>query len=264
MTRTFQADERLTTLGSQRVRSLNHLSPRAADAIEGGGLVVLLPGLGLPGYTLPTAAAIAARGVECAVLDIPGFGSSEPRSARPHIDAIGAVATQWILQEAGTRPVVVLGHSTGAQAALTAALGLQTQRRTFAVVMAGPTFRPEHRRVPRLLAATPFAYRNDAPAEIDVMEVLRARFDLLRLAGSGLRDAPESRIAGLVAPVAVTAGEHDSYAPSEWVTLLARSAVQSSRVRTSIVGGSHNNLYTHPAEVADVALLALEDARTWH
>jgi hypothetical protein len=31
-------------------------------------------------------------------------------------------------------------------------------------------------------------------------------------------------------------------------------------VRTSRLGGSHNNLFTHPGEVADLVLLAAEDA----
>ncbi|MDV3220867.1 alpha/beta hydrolase [Intrasporangium sp.] len=262
MTTSFPAAERRTALGAHRVRSLHH-GAQAAEGPHDPGLVVLLPGLGLPGYTLPTAAAIASRGVECAVLDVPGYGSSEPRSSRPTIDAIGSVAAQWILQEAANRPVVVLGHSTGAQAALTSALGLQTHRRRLALVLAGPTFRPEHRRVLRLIAATPFAYRDDRLAEIDIMEVLRARSDLVRLVASGLRDVPEDRVAGLFAPLSVMAGEHDSYAPPGWLSLLAASAVGSAVVRTSIIGGSHNNLYTHPDEVADVALIALEDAVAW-
>ncbi|GAA6524212.1 alpha/beta fold hydrolase [Intrasporangium sp. DVR] len=259
MRATFRADERQTLVGPRGVRSLHHL-PRGGEPAADGALVVVLPGLGLPGYTLPTADAIAARGIECAVLDVPGFGSSQPRSARPHIEAVGALAAQWVAQVAEDRPVVVLGHSTGAQAALATALALEP-RRALALVMAGPTFRPEHRHVLRLLGATPLAYRKDRLAEVDVREVLRARLDLVRLVVSGVRDVPEARIAALAAPVTLIAGEHDSYAPREWLAALADAASRSTRVRTAVVHGSHNNLYTHPDELADAVLLALADAR---
>ena len=228
------------------------------------GLVVIVPGLGLPGYTLSTAQAVAARGVECAVLDVPGFGSTDPRSSRADVEAIGSVGQQWVLEEAGCGPVVVLAHSTGAQAALVSVPGLQAKRHQVALVMAGPTFRPEHRRAPRLLASTPLAYRRDGLGEIHLTEVLRARADLVRLFRSGLRDEPESRVAGLAAPLTVTAGGvADTNAPPAWLDQLASSAVRAAGTRTSLLGGSHNNLYTHPDEVAGLVLLALDDARAW-
>ena len=253
--------ERRSAVGPDRVwvRSVHHLPSGAGHR----GLVVVLPGLGLPGYTLPTAEAVAARGVECAVLDVPGFGSAHPRSSRPDIEAIASVARHWVLEQAGRRPVVVLGHSTGAQAALVTVLGLQSKRRGVALVMAGPTFRPEHRRVAQLLASTPLAYRLDRLGEIHVKEVLRARVDLVRMVRSGLRDAPESKVAGLAAPLTVTAGVADAYAPSAWLDLLARSAVRSVGTRTSVLAGSHNNLYTHPHEVAALVALAMDDALAW-
>jgi alpha-beta hydrolase superfamily lysophospholipase len=257
----FGAEERWSAVGPDRVRvrSLHHLP--YGSGVSDRGLVVLLPGLGLPGYTLPTAQAVAARGVECAVLDVPGFGSAHPRSSRPGIEAIGSVARQWVLEQATRRPVVVLGHSTGAQAALVSVLGLQSKRRGVALVMAGPTFWPEHRRAVRLLAATPLAYRRDRLGEIHLTEVVRARADLVRMVLSGLRDAAEARVAGLAVPLTVTAGVADAYAPAGWLDLLASSAVRAPGVRTSLLGGSHNNLYTHPHEVAELALLALDDAR---
>lgn len=261
MTRTAGGEERRTRVGSVVVRSLRH-RPRGSRGVA-DGLVVVLPGLGLVGYTLPTAAAVAAEGVECAVLDVPGFGSAQPRTAEPELFSIASVAAEWVLRTAPDRPVVVLGHSTGAQAALWTALTLQSHRRALALVMAGPTFCPEHRRLPRLLAATPFAYRSDSPAEIDLREVARARLDLVRLIRSGLRDTPERNVRELAAPLTVVAGVHDAYAPRAWLAQLTGAAGRSARVRTAVLGGSHNNLYTHPAEVAGTALLALDDARDW-
>ena len=50
--------------------------PRRATPPARTPLVVVLPGLGLPFYTLPTARALVARGLDGTVLDLPGFGSS--------------------------------------------------------------------------------------------------------------------------------------------------------------------------------------------
>ena len=56
-------------------------------------------------------------------------------------------------QPAGER-VVLLGHSTGAQAALQAALLVQDRRRLDAVVLAGPTVAPTQRRLDLLALAS--------------------------------------------------------------------------------------------------------------
>ena len=92
------------------------------------------------------------------------------------------------------------------------------------------------------------------------MEVYRGRTGIVAMLHSGLRDAPEERIAHLPVPVTVTAGVLDAFVPTHWLDLLARSARTAPTVRTSRLGGSHNNLFTHPDEVADLVLRAAEDA----
>lgn len=221
--------------------------------------VVVLPGLGLPFYTIPTARAIASRGLACTVLDLPGFGSNLPRPTSPSIHAAGLLAARWIEARRGGRPVVVLGHSTGGQAALTAALAVGVHHRRLALVLAGTTFAPEQRRLDRLVRATPFAYRDDRLDQIDPMEVWRGRTGILAMLRSGLHDAPEERIARLTAPLTVTAGVHDAFAPLAWLDQLALAATAAPSVRTSLLGGSHNNLFTHPDEVADLVLRAAAD-----
>jgi len=248
--------ERLTSVQGRVVRSL-----AVGDGASGTGpLVVILPGLGLPFYTLRTARALVSRGVDCTVLDLPGFGSGRPWPTRPNIHAIGLTAARWLESEAADRPVVVLGHSTGAQAALTAALALGVRRRRLSLVMAGPTFTPGQRRLPRLARTTPLAYRNDGPHELDPVEVYRGRTGIIAMLQGSLHDAPEERIVHLATPVTVTAGVHDAYAPVEWLDRLATSARRAPSVRTSLLGGSHNNLFTHPDEVADLVVLTAGDA----
>jgi pimeloyl-ACP methyl ester carboxylesterase len=245
-----------TTVRGRVVHSLSTAQPPC----DSGPLVVVLPGLGLPFYTLRTARSLTARGLHAVVLDLPGFGSPRPWPTRPNIHATGLLAARWVEARAADRPVVVVGHSTGAQAALTAGLALSARRRGLSVVLAGPTFAPRQRRLSGLALATPFAYRDDSPAELNPAELCRGRAGILTMLHSGLRDTPERRIAGLPVPVTLTAGAHDSFAPVEWLDRLGRAARLAPSVRTSVLHGSHNNLFTHPDEVAELVALAAEDA----
>lgn len=221
-------------------------------------MAVLLPGLGLPHYMLRTAGAVARRGVECVVLDLPGFGARGARTVCPVIESIATAASSWVLSRAQGRPVVVVGHSTGAQAALGAALALQPTLSQTALVMAGPTFRPEHRRPLRLLAATPLAYRDETLGELTVVpDIARGHLGVLSILRSAMRDAPEVRLAGLHVPLTLTAGRRDAYAPRSWLAELAHRATRSPSVRILDLPGSHNNLYTHPDAFAAVVTGAL-------
>jgi pimeloyl-ACP methyl ester carboxylesterase len=267
-----QVRVRLTSVGGALVRSvlvpaaLGVASPPEGDRGHGDGtapLVVVLPGLGLPYYTRPTAMAVSARGLDCEVLDLPGFGSPHPRSTPPDINAIGLAAAGWVRARAAGRPVVIAGHSTAAQAALTAALALGPLRRAYSLLMAGPTFTPSQRRFPRLAARTPFAYREDRPEQLHAAEVARGRGGIVAILRSGMRDAPDERIVGLQSPVTLTSGVHDAFAPADWLDTLARAATSSAGTRTSQVGGSHNNLFTHPDALADLLVLAAADAVAW-
>ncbi len=255
--------ERVTRVGTRLVRSLHAAAVAPSAPAAHRPLVVIVPGLGLPYYTLPTVVSIARSGLDAVVLDVPGFASDLPQAARPDVNAIGLAAARWVTSETGTRPVVLLGHSTGSQAALTAALSLG-DRRGLAVVLAGPTFAPEQRHLPRLLATTPFAYRDDRPDQLHARELWRGRTGILAMLQSGLQDVPERRVAALTAPLTVTSGRHDAFAPVDWLDELATSAVRSPRTRTSQLGGSHNNLWTHPDDMAVLVGLAAADAQVHH
>jgi pimeloyl-ACP methyl ester carboxylesterase len=231
-------------------------SQRPPDGTGGSDrLVVVLPGLGMTRYLRRLVHELTRHGATPALLDLPGYGSPGGRATAPDVHAIGHAAAQWVQRCGAGREVVLLGHSTGAQAALTAALDLQDLRSGLALVLAGPTFAPAERRWSRLLAHTLPAYRHDAPWQLDPRELLRAGpADLVALVRSGLRDQPERRIRNLRVPVTVTAGHHDTYAPTSWLDLLASSAVLSPRASSVVLGGSHNNPWTHSAVLAHVAL----------
>lgn len=224
------------------------------------GGVVIVPGLGLPQYTFPTALAVAAQGLTCTVLDLPGFGSDRADVTRSHIHAIGRAAAAWVLAQPRSEVTVLLGHSTGAQAALTAALALQEVRGDLAVVLAGPTFVPRQRRFLPLAAATLTAYRRDSLRELVVAPSLaRGRLGVVDVLRSGMRDDTEARIRRLVLPVALTAGEADSYAPRWWLDRLAAAAGRAPQVRVDVLPGSHNNLFTEADRMAAVLVRAATD-----
>lgn len=237
-----------------RVPALQFGPARAA------GTVLLLPGLGLPRYTFHTARALAARGLHCLVLDT--LWAQAWRRPRPRVpvavEPMGLAAAEWAAAAGVTGPLVLVGHSTGAQSALVAGLALQERREGVGVVLAGPTIRPAQRSYPALVAGSLAAYRHDSLREAVVaVNIARVRLDILRILRSALRDRPEERVAGLRLPLVLTAGEQDAFAPPEWLAHLAGCAAAAPTARVVTLPGSHNNLYTHPAEFAGVVAGAL-------
>ena len=257
----FLAHETWTTTRNHVVHAYAS-DPSADRQLPAAPLVVILPGLGLPQYVFPTAEALSRRGVLCTVLDLPGFAAAGRHGSQPHVHDIGRVAAEWVEAQAVTGPVVVLGHSTGSQAALAAALSLQKTHTQLRLVMAGPTFTPRQRRLGPLAAATLTAYRRDSPAELMVVPTaVRELTGVWSVLRSGMRDSPDERLQNLRVPLVLTAGEADSYAPEDWLHRLA-AASGSPTVTVRPLPGSHNNPYTHPEELADVVLEAVTHAST--
>lgn len=219
--------------------------PSAADPV---GQVVLLPGLGLPSYLAPLARRLAESGVEASVLDTLAFRAG--RRTQPSVAGMAEVAAQWVEASDGPGPVVVFGHSTGAQVAAEVALHPSATARVRAVVMAGPTFVPGQRSWPRLLLATCTAYRRDTPRELVVVagDIRRVRTDILRIIRSGMTHRLEDRMPELTAPVTLAAGEADSFAPRGWLDVLADRAGGPSRVVQ--LPGSHNCVFPHADRAA--------------
>ena len=223
-----------------------------ADPAPSQGTVVVIPGLGLPRYTLPLTGELAVRGWDAIVVDALAARPRRrcPRVA-PTISGIAGATAHWLASAELRPPVVVLGHSTGAQVALEAVLSVQWRGPQVSLVMAGPTFTPPQRQLHRLIPAALTAYRKDTPKELVVLrDLARVRTDVVRVVLSGLRHHPEERVPALRVPVTLTAGEADSFAPAPWLQRLAEAAGGPSRVE--VLPGSHNNVFPHAAEVADL------------
>jgi pimeloyl-ACP methyl ester carboxylesterase len=123
----------------RRVRSLEAGSGHRSDPP-----VVIVPGLGALGYLLDTLDGCGAW-ARSFLVDVPGFGHRPPRPCPPEIPAIARTVTAWITAVPDA-PVVLVGHSTGAQAALHAAVAVPDRVRT--LVLIGLTF-------PRSCAGSP-------------------------------------------------------------------------------------------------------------
>lgn len=231
--------ESWTTAGGRPVRAL--VSGELRDGVPE---VVLLPGLGAPGYMLDLLHACGAW-TRARLLDLPGFGSPRTADCPPELDAVTPVAAAYLDAMAG--PVLLAGHSTGAQLALRAAVA--TPGRVAALGLLDVTFDPPVRRSPLRLAGRLRTYLRERPRELVVTlpSFVRAGAGLPRYIRSALADEPERHMPGVHAPVLVLRGRHDALCPPGWAADLAGRA-RSARLVT--VPGAHNTPYTHPGAVA--------------
>lgn len=233
-------------LAFRPVRSLVAGS-RSAEVPE----LVVVPGLGALGYLLPWVAACSAW-TRVHLLDVPGFGTrATSRCPSGLADAADTVA-EW-LGAVPEHDVVLIGHSTGAQVALRAALA--TPGQVTSVVLAGPTFPPEARRWGPLIARVARTLRHESPGEVRATfpDYLRGRSRVVTLLRTSMADEPERRIGRLTCPVLVVRGRYDAVSPASWAARLANEARQG---RLVTVPGAHNFCFTDPGPAA----AALHDA----
>ena len=213
--------------------------------------LVVVPGLGALGYLLPTVRACAGW-TRVHLLDLPGFG--HPATARLPADlaSVAAATAAWLAQVT-TTPVLVVGHSTGAQAALHAALSRPDD--VAGLVLAGATFSPEGRQPPGLLRQALATLPQERPGELPAVlpYYLRGRRRVVGLLRSAMADRPEDVVRRLTRPLVVLRGRRDGLCPQAWADQLAAAA---PRGRVQVVPGAHNAPYTHPEHVS----AALRDA----
>ncbi|MDG9704644.1 alpha/beta fold hydrolase [Streptomyces sp. DH37] len=206
-----------------------------------GTQVVMIPGLGALGYLTDTLEGCGAW-ARSFLLDVPGFGHRQPRACPARIPALAEAVSAW-LAAVPREPVVLVGHSTGAQIALRVAADHPGRVRS--LVLMGPTFPPALRRVPGLLGALPRTLVHESAGEIGATVPYYVRGgmrELLRYVRSALHDAPERTISRVVCPTLVLRGEHDALAPEEWALRLAATAAHG---RAETVPGAHNFPYGH-------------------
>ena len=237
------------TVGGRPVRSL--VAGTVTDLPE----VVLVPGLGAPGYLAPWVCHIATW-TRATVLDLPGWRWGRATACVPTVAGVGTATARW-LAERDRRDIVLLGHSTGAQAAVRTALLVPD--RLAGVVLAGPTFDPAARSIPTLLRRAVGTLAHERPGEIPAVlpsYLHSGGYGVLRMLLNGLRDRPEDRVGQLAVPVLTLTGERDGFAPPAWAHHLATLTAG----RCAVLPGAHNACFPFPLQ-ADTALRAV--VQTW-
>lgn len=185
-----------------------------------GPVVVLVPGLGALGYLMDTLAGCGAW-ARSFLLDVPGFGHRLHRCSA-EIPTIADAVSGWVRAVVSDAPVVLVGHSTGAQSALRVAAQHPDQVGT--LVLMGPTFPPEQRRFPGLVEGLARSSGHEPPGlqGVTVPYYLRGGVrDIARYVRSAQSDEPERTIADVCCPVVLVRGEHDGCAPAAWMDRLA-------------------------------------------
>ncbi|CAM4063376.1 alpha/beta fold hydrolase [Kibdelosporangium persicum] len=212
-------EARWDDVGGRKVRSLT--------ASNGDGTappVVLVPGLGALGYLIDTMLGCSVSG-PAFLVDVPGFGHRRPRPCPPELPDIAALTVDW-LRAVARRPVVLFGHSTGAQVALHVARSAPESVRS--VVLAGPTFPPALREPKALLRAFMRNSRYEPQGLIPITWPYYLRggpVALTRFVRSAQQDRPEEVIKSIGCPVTVIRGRHDAFSPAEWCRDLAGERV---------------------------------------
>ncbi|MEU4806920.1 alpha/beta hydrolase [Actinosynnema sp. NPDC023587] len=207
----------------------------AGDRQTGRPAVVFVPALGVP-EDLMNVASECGKWTRSVLLDVLG------PAGRVDLPTFATAVAEW-LKVTADAPVVLAGHSTGAQAALHAAVQMPGAVR--ALVLMSPTFPPHLRQVPALLRAT---FRNVAHESLGVWRAVLpgcvriGAVTLFRLLRSAQHDQPEATIADVRCPVLVVRGEQDPFCPEPWATRLSNTARRGQCVN---VPGAHGFPHQH-------------------
>jgi pimeloyl-ACP methyl ester carboxylesterase len=211
-----------------------------------GRLIVLVPGLGAPGYLLRTTRRCAAHG-PVRLLDLPGYDNPGGPVCPSALAPLAATVARWLTGTAGP-PVVLAGHSTGAQVALRAAT--LAPERVHALVLLAPTFPPALRRPLPLARAFARTAWWESPAVLPTLLPSYARAGvprLVRYLRSAQADAPEDTLPTVTHPVTVAGGEHDALSPPDWIRTLADRAPHGTPV---LLPGAHAFPHADPHTTA--------------
>ncbi len=216
--------------------------------------VVIVPGLGAVRY-LSEAVEATGAWTQCVLLDVPGFGYGGPKTCEPTVQAVAATVAAWLVDHR-PGPVVLAGHSTGGQAVLRVAAELPGQIR--GLVLAGPTFAPQARRLAGLVRAWARTSRHEPGSGLwaALPDYRRGGLRrLIRYVRSGLADRPENLVGSVSCPILLARGEHDHFAAADWVDRLAATAPRGQAVT---VPGAHAFPYSHPRRFAQLLAQAAQ------
>ena len=215
--------------------------------LSGRPQVLLLPGLGSVGYLREVLHACGGW-TRTSLLDLPGFGNRRTADLPADLGSLTTAVASLLEDPAfAGPPAVLLGHSTGSQVALRAAVAVPG--RVHALVLVGPTFEPAARRSANLAMRHLRTSMYEPPGQMryTVPDYARGGRRFTQYLRSALNDRPEDRIGQVLVPVLVARGRRDYFSSQPWVERLADTASQGE---AHILPGAHNVPYLHPGSVA--------------
>lgn len=229
-------------VNGRRVRSLV-IGESRADRPD----VVFVPGLGSTGLLRDVVAGCGSW-TRAWLLDLPGFGASGPLSCPPSVEGVAQAVSDWI-RVAAPGPVLLFGHSSGAQSATRVAA--EHPELVAGLVLAGLTFEPNARSAPGLVLRWLQNSLHEPPGQMRASgpDFFRGGAAVPQLAMSSLQDRPEESAAEIKCPTILVRGRHDAYAGEAWVEEVA-AGMQDARVVT--LPGAHAFPYENSGATAAV------------
>lgn len=187
-------------------------------------------------------------GVRSRVELLPGYGE-RPRGGRVGGPAaLGARVAARLRPDDG--PVVLLGHSAGAQVAAHAAAAAPDP--VVGLVLVGPSTDPRARTWPRLLGRWLRTAGHERAAQRPVLAWSYGRtgpVNALRTMDVVRRDDLEETLARVRCPVLVLRGPQDRICPADWAGQVVAAGPAGSRAET-LPAGAHMVPLTHGPQVA--------------
>jgi pimeloyl-ACP methyl ester carboxylesterase len=217
-------------------------------------LVAMLPGLGYSEMLHPLMRQLAAW-TRVTLLNLPGWRRQRATTSAPTIAGIAGATADWLRHTSGA-PHILLGHSTGAQAALHTAI--LAPDRVEALVLIGPTVAPAARSWPRLIARYCQPLWREPPTELVAVRrsvVAGGISPVARLITSAIADRPEQLITQLSMPTMILTGKHDRVASPTWCRQLA----DLGGTRLRILPGGHNSCFPYAAMTDQAIREAVKD-----
>jgi len=213
-----------------------------------GPTFVLLHGIGLSHREFTGLARHLSHVGRVVSFDLPGFGSTARPRHRLSVQEHAAIVLRNVAR-LGLGPVIVVGHSMGAQFAIEVAR--QRPEAVSRVVLIGPVVDTKK----RTLSAQALVLMRDSSLEPPATQLMvtadyiRCGLPWFLTEAFAMRDYPTHlAIREVGHPLLIIRGEHDPIADASWCRRLAAQA-PDARVAT-VPGHRHNVLHSNPAATA--------------